>query len=182
MFKSHKIDLLALIVSLFALGISALQLRDSARATAISVMPAIDIVLIRGQGSSTKSGFKIDNAGNGPAEVVSFELFVDGVEVEAATNLLWSNALTQIGFSEARKSELRYIYYPPGVMLSAGYEGFALSPPNIGGNLGEFTLEEGNMLARISIKIVYKALSGKQCSTKFSPSEPESPYKITRCI
>jgi len=111
------------------LGISAVQLNDAAKATAVSVMPAVDIVLIRGMGGANNSGFKIDNAGTGPAEVVSFELFVDGTKVEAESNLLWSTALNQVGFSEARKSELRYIYYPPGVMLSSGYEGFALSPP-----------------------------------------------------
>jgi len=182
MSKSHTIDILALVVSIFALGISAVQLNDAAKATAVSVMPAVDIVLIRGMGGANNSGFKIDNAGTGPAEVVSFELFVDGTKVEAESNLLWSTALNQVGFSEARKSELRYIYYPPGVMLSSGYEGFALSPPKTNGYFGAFTFEEGNMLERISLKIVYKALSGKQCSTKLNPSGPASPYEISRCI
>ncbi len=164
------------------MGVSTLQLNDAAKATAVSVMPAVDIVLIRGVGGASNSGFKIDNAGTGPAEVVSFELFVDGEKVEAESNLLWSRALNQVGFSEERQSKLRYIYYPPGVMLSSGYEGFALSPPKTHGHFGAFTFEEGNMLERISLKIVYKALSGKQCSTKLIPNKPASPYEISRCI
>jgi hypothetical protein len=178
-----KVDICALIVSVCALGLAYYQAIQLERSNQVSVLPILDVVLIGGSGVGQPVGFKIDNAGKGPAVIESLSLFIDGKKVKGDSNELWWNTLIELGMSGARIVEFSYAYLPNGVTLREGRELYLMgSIATSNGNFGTFRPGEYDLLRRISVRIEYRGLFGNSCYLLFRPANLAEPYDRIYCM
>lgn len=181
--NSSTLDIAAITISLCALGLTIYQGNETSKANSVSVHPHIDMTIIGGVGTDQDKGIRLDNAGNGPAIIDDFKLYVDGQEITGKKNELWWNTLLKLGFSGAEANGFRYIYLANTTTIKAGRE-FYLIKPNLNeeGKKRTLTDDELGKLNRLSIRVDYHGAFGDACYVYYIPANADSPFIRTTCI
>lgn len=153
----------ATVIALLALFTSIWQGATSREHNRLSVKPHLDIAWIGD--TANEWGIRIDNAGIGPAEILEFEVSIDGTRnIEWDTESWWTVINTLWPKQIPGEERPYFVLLRPGNALREGRELFLLK-------FGPTDSWQYCPLKRLSVRIKYQSIYGDRFELKSDASK-----------
>jgi hypothetical protein len=152
----------ATVVALLALSVSLWQGIISREHNRLSVKPHLDIAWI---GDTTgNGGIRIDNAGIGPAEILKFEIIIDGKHNIDWDKESWETIIHELWPQQHGKRKPYYVLLRPGDVLKEGRVLYLLK---------FCSSDDGSFcpMKRLSVRIEYQSIYGERFQVKANASD-----------